>query len=246
MSVSGKRRPKAADQKPVLAGSLLDNLKADLAPAPEIGFFSPLYRFDQSLRVRPLAGLDEAGRGPLAGPLVAAAVILPESFDHQAINDSKKLTPESRLEAFQLVTSKAVSWAYSVKTSAEVDSLNPLRASLSAMGEAIDQLEPRPKLGLVDGNQLFESSVPLKYVVGGDAKSLSIAAASIVAKVIRDRIMDELHLVYPQYGFDRHKGYGTREHLKALELYGPTPVHRMTYKGVRPVQTPKSNLPRLF
>jgi ribonuclease HII len=165
---------------------------------------------------------------------VAAAVVLPDDFDHGGLNDSKKLTSQALALSFDIVCEKALGWAYSVKSAAEVDKINPLVASLAAMKEALEQIKITPALVLVDGNQ----RPPLKYfaraIVKGDAKSLSVAAASIVAKVIRDRLMEQEHERYPQYRFDLHKGYATKEHLEALAKFGPSPIHRLTYKGVVP------------
>jgi ribonuclease HII len=175
---------------------------------------------------------------------VAAAVILPDSFDHQDIDDSKKLSAQDRDKAFEIITQAALQWSYAVKSPSEVDSLNPLGASMLAMAEALNKLKFAPALALVDGNKSPILSCSVRTVVHGDAKSLSIAAASIIAKVIRDRLMDQEHLRYPEYGFDQHKGYGTKKHLKALAEFGPCPIHRLTYRGVlkdppnkRPSQT---------
>ncbi|MDR1050112.1 MAG: ribonuclease HII [Deltaproteobacteria bacterium] len=198
------------------------------------GFFSPLFLFDRGFNLRPLAGLDEAGRGPLAGPLVAAAVVLPAGFDSPLVDDSKKLRPEAREKLYELVVSQALCWARAEISPAEVDRLNPLQASMTAMARSLAQLPVTVALALVDGNQAPPLPVPLRTVVGGDGLSLSIAAASIVAKVTRDRLMDEADKIYPQYGFARHKGYGTREHLEALKKHGPSPIHRLTYRGVLP------------
>jgi ribonuclease HII len=172
-------------------------------------------------------------------------VILPEDFDHKLIDDSKKLKAETLKQAFDLITSKAINWSYALRTPKEVDELNPLWASMSAMGELLESFQPRPALALVDGNKLPISQVKLKAVVHGDAKSLSIAAASIIAKVIRDQLMDEEHARYPQYGFNKHKGYGTKEHLETLARYGPSPIHRLTFRHVRPNETGPVG-PRLF
>ncbi|MDR0622532.1 MAG: ribonuclease HII [Deltaproteobacteria bacterium] len=219
------------------AKGLFDNLRAVPANQDGDGFFSALYLFDRAKGQRPLAGLDEAGRGPLAGPLVAAAVILPEGFDCAEINDSKKLSALDREKAFKIVTSNALHWAFEVIGPAEVDRLNPLAASMLAMAESLAKLPVKPKLALVDGNRCPETGCHCLAVVKGDSKSLSIAAASIVAKVIRDNLMLEEHKRFPAYGFDRHKGYGTKEHLRALAEHGPSPIHRLSYRGVRP-ETP--------
>jgi ribonuclease HII len=203
------------------------------------GFFlgqeaNNLAAFDLKWGLKPICGLDEAGRGPLAGPLVAAAVIVDLELDWAGVDDSKKLSPERREELYELIVTRAQAVASAVKSPQEVDRLNPLGASLAAMAEAFAALSLTPALALVDGNQKPALPCPAVATPHGDALSLSIAAASIVAKVTRDRLMLLEHAKYPQYGFDRHKGYGTREHLAALAEFGPCPIHRLTYRGVRP------------
>jgi ribonuclease HII len=182
----------------------------------------------------PLAGVDEAGRGPLAGPVVAAAVILDPTKDYPGVGDSKKLSPGAREKAFDFIRERALAWAWAELSAAEVDRLNPLRAALSAMARAVEGLDPPPALVLADGNFAPAGPMPARAVVRGDGLSLSIGAASIMAKVIRDRLMLEWHARYPHYGFDRHKGYGTAGHLAALRRHGPSPCHRLSFKGVRP------------
>jgi ribonuclease HII len=190
--------------------------------------------FDESFRASasPLAGVDEAGRGPLAGPVVAAAVILDPVADYPGVGDSKKLSPQAREKAFDLIRERALTWAWGQLSAAEVDRLNPLRAALAAMSLAVDGLSLSPALVLADGNFAPATVMPARAVVRGDGLSLSIGAASIVAKVIRDRLMLEWHARYPHYGFDRHKGYDTAAHLAALRRHGPCPCHRLTFKGV--------------
>ncbi len=179
-----------------------------------------------------VAGVDEAGRGPLAGPVVAAAVILDPAVDYPGLGDSKKLSAAARDRAFDLIAARALAWAWAAVEAPEVDRLNPLKAALLAMRQAVAALSLRPALALVDGNQRPELDIPVQTVVKGDAKSLAIGAASIMAKVTRDRIMLDWHARHPQYGFDRHKGYGTAVHLKALRLHGPCPGHRRSFRGV--------------
>lgn len=190
--------------------------------------------FDAVFRERApvLAGTDEAGRGPLAGPVVAAAVILDPEADYPGVGDSKKLSPAARDRAFEIISARALAWAWAAVEAPEVDRLNPLAAALAAMGRAVAGLAIRPALVLVDGNQRPALEEPAVTVVKGDLRSLSIGAASIVAKVSRDRLMLEWHRRFPQYGFDRHKGYGTAAHLAALRRHGPCPCHRLSFRGV--------------
>jgi ribonuclease HII len=188
---------------------------------------------------RELAGVDEAGRGPLAGPLVAAAAVLDLSVPYPGVDDSKLLTPEGREAAEIIIKERALAWAVAVKSPAEVDELNPLRCSMLAMAEAYAAMGLKPGLVLADGNTRPPiAGAHVECVVKGDSRSLTIAAASVLAKTARDRMMVELHSLYPQYGFDRHKGYGTREHLEALARHGPSPVHRLSYRGVLPEGSP--------
>jgi len=182
---------------------------------------------------RLIAGVDEAGRGALAGPVVAAAVILPEEFDHEDLADSKILSPEKRRVLYEIIVKEAVAWAVGEASHEEVDALGILQASLLAMARAVGGLSTTPELLLVDGRFTIPGlRAPQRAIVDGDALCASIAAASILAKVYRDRLMEELHPRYPVYGFARHKGYGTREHLEALRTHGPSPIHRRTFRPV--------------
>ena len=180
-----------------------------------------------------VAGVDEAGRGPLAGPVLAAAVIWPQKCVVPEVDDSKKLTKQQREMAARRIRELAIAVGQGAASVEEIDSRNILRASLLAMQRAIDALTVSPQHVLVDGRDLPALSVPATAIVGGDGKSQSIAAASIIAKVARDALMDELALDYPQYGFERHRGYPTPEHLAALAAHGPCAVHRRTFKPVR-------------
>lgn len=181
-----------------------------------------------------LCGVDEAGAGPLAGPVYAAAVILPREIDIPGLNDSKKLTEKKREALYDLITARAEAWSVAFVTAEEIDGLDILNARMLAMNRAIDGLAVRPDLCLIDGNRDHGSRVsitaPHVTLVGGDGKSASIAAASILAKVSRDRyVSQELDRLYPQYGFAKHKGYGTKAHYAALDAYGPCPAHRRTF-----------------
>lgn len=208
------------------------------APGDSPASFDAFYRRGDA----PLAGADEAGRGPLAGPLVAAAVILNPAEEYPGLGDSKKLSPKAREKAFEIICARAISWAWEAIEAPEVDRLNPLASSMLAMARAVAQLKPQPALVLIDGNFKPDMDIPATAVVKGDARSLSIGAASIVAKVIRDRLMIGWHTAYPIYGFDRHKGYGTADHLRAIRLHGPCPCHRLSYRGVL---AEKAELPSL-
>ena len=180
-----------------------------------------------------IAGIDEAGRGPLAGSVFASAVVLPAGFIPQGINDSKKLTPRVRERLHQQLTSEPdVLWAVAKKTASEIDLLNILRATHAAMRAAWELIEPRPDHVLIDGLPVPQFPCPQTALVGGDAISLSIAAASIIAKVERDREMEEMDRLYPEYGFAKHKGYPTAEHFAKLRLHGPCPIHRRSFAPV--------------
>ena len=186
--------------------------------------------------LRRIAGIDEAGRGPLAGPVVAAAVILPEKFRHKTLDDSKKMTEAKRDLLFAELTSHAgVQWAFAIVESDEIDRLNILRATHEAMRRAVAGLAEPPEHVLIDGLEVRPFPIPQTALVGGDAISFSIAAASVIAKVTRDRLMVEMDALYPQYGFAAHKGYGTAQHLANLRIHGPCPIHR---KSFEPVQQP--------
>lgn len=182
--------------------------------------------------VRRVAGVDEAGRGPLAGPVVAAAVVLPPGFTHPGVNDSKLLSARSREEMFAVVTAAAVCWAVGEASAAEIDRLNILRATLRAMERAVTALDLAPEYLLVDGREWPALLLPGETVVGGDGRVGCVAAASILAKVHRDRLMRGHHARWPVYGFDAHKGYATPAHLAALDAHGPCPIHRRSFRGV--------------
>ena len=179
-----------------------------------------------------VAGVDEAGRGPLAGPVVAAAVILPAGFDPAGVKDSKKLSPEARERAEARILSEAVAVGVGIVDAPEIDRLNILRATHRAMRLAVDALDPPPDAVLVDGLPVSGLHPECEALVQGDGRCLSIAAASIIAKVTRDRLMAAYHDEYPAYDFARHKGYPTPDHLTALDAHGPCPLHRRSYAPV--------------
>lgn len=176
-----------------------------------------------------VCGVDEAGRGPLSGPVFAAAVILPVGLYIEGLNDSKKLTPKKRDRLFDQICEQAVSYAIASASVEEIDSLNILEASLLAMRRAIDMLSPAPAFAMIDGNCQKGFTLPCKAIIKGDAISCSISAASILAKVSRDRLCEEHDKLYPMYGFAKHKGYGTKAHMDAIREYGPCPLHRKTF-----------------
>ena len=176
-----------------------------------------------------IAGTDEAGRGPLAGPVYAAAVIFPENCIIEGLNDSKKLSEKKREALFDVICEKAISYSIKSVSEKEIDEMNILNAALYAMNLAVEDLNPLPDYVLVDGNKMRNMKFPHETVVGGDAKSVSIAAASILAKVARDRYIIEISDKYPEYNFKKHKGYGTKEHREALLKYGPCEIHRKTF-----------------
>ena len=177
-----------------------------------------------------IAGVDEVGRGPLAGPVVAAAVILPQDFDVLGIDDSKKLSPKKREELFEVIREKALAWAVGWVGPERIDEINILEATKEAMTQAVQGLSLQPDHVLIDGNFTVRAlALPQTAIVKGDANSTSIAAASILAKVTRDRYMEEMDSVYPGYAFASNKGYGTKAHYDGLKAQGPTPIHRKTF-----------------
>lgn len=200
-------------------------------PTPDMLFFEKRaarrgFRF--------IAGIDEAGRGPLAGPVVAAAVILPPDADLPGVTDSKQLTATRRERHFEEICSCALAVGVGCIDSVEIDRINILKATFAAMIQAVENLDSPPDCLLIDGPYRLPVGIPHEGIPKGDRLSLSIAAASIVAKVRRDRMMLEYHELYPQYGFDSHKGYGSARHLEALRRYGPCPIHRVSFRGVLP------------
>jgi len=186
-----------------------------------------------------VAGIDEAGRGPLAGPVSAAAVILPDGFSHRLLDDSKKLTAKRREALYEELTNRDdIIWATSLGDVEEIDSINILGSTHAAMGRAAEAITPRPDYCLIDGLAVPRFPIPSEGIVKGDGKSFSIAAASVIAKVIRDRIMLGYADQYPEYGFERHKGYGTKLHMEALKKHGPCPIHRKSFAPVAQLSLP--------
>lgn len=195
-----------------------------------------LWKFENEARSQgftQIAGVDEAGRGPLAGPVVSAAVILPENFHAPEINDSKKLTPRKRDKLYDQIKEGAIAVGVGMVDNLQIDEINILQAALLSMAHAAGELSPAPDFLLIDGTFTTPAKFEQKAIPKGDALSISIAAASIIAKVTRDRIMTDYHERYPEYGFNRHKGYPTKAHKEAIALYGVSPIHRLTFKGVK-------------
>ncbi|MGN0558818.1 MAG: ribonuclease HII [Acutalibacteraceae bacterium] len=176
-----------------------------------------------------VCGVDEAGRGPLAGPVCAAAVILPQNTVIEGVNDSKKLSEKKREELFEVIKSTALSYSIAFATVEEIDEINILNATMLAMKRAVEGLDIPADFAMIDGNKIPPLSVPAQYIIKGDAKSMSIACASILAKVTRDRLMIEFSKQYPQYCFEKHKGYGTALHRELISEFGPCPIHRRTF-----------------
>ena len=176
-----------------------------------------------------ICGVDEAGRGPLAGPVYAAAVILPDHLEIPGLDDSKKLTDKRRRELMPIIKEQAIAYGIGIATEKEIDEINILQATFLAMERAIAQLEGKADFALIDGNREKDFGLPVMTVVKGDSRSANIAAASVLAKVSRDDYMDEMAKQYPEYGFEIHKGYGTKAHYEALRTYGHCPLHRVTF-----------------
>lgn len=183
--------------------------------------------YDEGFEI--VCGIDEAGRGPLAGPVCAAAVILPRDLEIEGLNDSKKLSDKRRRVLFDEITAQAVTYGIAFATEQEIDEINILQATFLAMRRALAQLSVQPSIALIDGNRETDFGLPVRTIVKGDSLSANIAAASILAKVTRDDFMLEQAKLYPEYGFDIHKGYGTKAHYEALRKYGPCPIHRRTF-----------------
>lgn len=197
----------------------------------------PTLEYEQAARAKgfmQIAGIDEAGRGPWAGPVTAAAVILPEQFAHAQLNDSKQLSGKKREIIFkELMVHERIFWGIGSASAAEIDELNILRATHLAMQRAVNHLRMTPDFLLIDGRPVKSFTIPQQSIVKGDGKSLSIAAASILAKVTRDSLMLEIDREFPQYGFARHKGYGTSQHSKAIQTFGPCAIHRKSFAPIR-------------
>ena len=179
--------------------------------------------------VKLLCGVDEAGRGPLAGPVCAAAVMLPQNCVIEGLNDSKKLSEKKREALFEEILNRAVSYGIAFATVEEIEEHNILGATFLAMNRAIARLDPKPELALIDGNRCTGIQIPRLCIVGGDGKCADIAAASVLAKVTRDRYMLQMAEQYPEYGFEKHKGYGTKAHYAAIREHGPSPIHRPSF-----------------
>ena len=207
------------DQGELFSAAPLDTLKFEKAA------YTSGYRY--------VAGIDEAGRGPLAGPVMAAAVILPAGLSIIGVDDSKKLTHGKREKLFDIIMARAISVGIGIMTPAEIDRINILQATRRAMLAAVGQLSPQPDCLLIDGISTIDSALLQKTIIKGDSLSLSIAAASIIAKVTRDRFMIEMDAKYPGYGFAGHKGYGSAAHMAAIRILGPSPIHRLTFGGVK-------------
>ena len=179
--------------------------------------------------IKLICGVDEAGRGPLAGPVCAAAVILPPHIEIPGLNDSKKLTDKRRRELFPLIQEQAIAYGIAFASHEEIDEINILQATFLAMERALAQLKIQPELALIDGNRQKDFGIKVETVVKGDSRSANIAAASVLAKVTRDLYMEQMAKEYPGYGFEVHKGYGTKAHYQALTELGPSPIHRMSF-----------------
>lgn len=198
--------------------------------------FQEKWRFDQRYKISAetfIAGVDEAGRGPLAGPVVAAAVILQDDFPLIGLNDSKQLSALEREKLYDLICQHALSYHIASIDAQEIDKINIYEATKKSMRLALNGLTPQPDVVLIDAVDLDMENITIQTIIKGDQKSLAIAAASILAKVTRDRIMQEIDAAYPMYGFGQNKGYGTKEHLAALQQYGPSPFHRKSFSPVK-------------
>lgn len=182
-----------------------------------------------------VVGLDEAGRGSWAGPLVAAAVVLPHGANIVGVDDSKKLTPQKRERVFLDIVKIALSWGLGIVSQKTIDEVGILQANKMAFIQALEKINPAPQYILVDGIKNFEPSTPHEFIISGDSRVMSIAAASIVAKVVRDQILNQLHHLYPHYNLQQHKGYGTAEHRQALQEHGLSEIHRLSFRPMEEI-----------
>ncbi len=197
--------------------------------------FKPFEPFEKRARQEGylcVAGIDEAGRGPFAGPVVAAAVVLPRDYTIEELQDSKKLTARQRDRVYDAIVQDALDYGLGVVSNTEIDRCNILQATREAMRRALAQLQPRPDMALIDGNQGIDSGIAERTIVRGDARCASVAAASVLAKVSRDRLMIDYAKRFPAYGFEQHKGYPTRAHYDRLRTFGPCAIHRLSFRGV--------------
>ena len=186
--------------------------------------------YEKDAKIKYICGIDEAGRGPLAGPVVVASVIMPRDSIIEGVNDSKKVSEKKREELYEIITNEAISYSVGIIDEKEIDEINILNATKKGLTKSLQELEVKPDLILVDALEKIDTlKIPYLSIIKGDAKAYSIAAASIIAKVTRDRIMRMYDEVYPQYGFIKHKGYGTKEHMEAIKKFGPSPIHRKTF-----------------
>ena len=195
---------------------------------------SPNYSYEENLwsKNKLPAGVDEAGRGPLAGPVVAAAVIINKNDLIEGLNDSKKLSKQRRLNLYEKISNSSISYSIGIVEPETIDEINILQAALKAMEIAVNNLSVEPNFLLIDGNKKTSLLIPQEAIVKGDSKCMSIAAASIIAKVTRDNLMNGYDKIYPEYKFSQHKGYPTKQHLELIRIYGPCPIHRKSFKGV--------------
>jgi len=218
--------------KPKSKTSIEKEIKRQTAEQKEIDRFEKMCSYENEYHSKGyhcIAGTDEAGRGPLAGPVVAAAVVLPDDIFIAKLNDSKKLSATQRDVLFDIIKDKAICYGIGIVDEKCIDEINILNASKKAMIIAVIAMKYSPDILLIDAVKLERLSIEQLSIIKGDTLSISIAAASILAKVTRDRIMQQQHLIYPQYGFDKHKGYGTEEHIKAIKKYGKCPIHRLSF-----------------
>ena len=224
------------DDRITVARMIAKRRSEEMKSKYELERVASLYQFEKQLKIQGyslIAGLDEAGRGPLAGPVVIGCVILPLECHIPYINDSKKLTAKQREELYDQIKEKAVAVNSVVISTDIIDKMNIYQATRFGMYSVLEQMDPQPDAVLIDAVPLPELTIKSKSIIRGDALSATIAAASIVAKVERDRVMDELDRTYPHYGFSQHKGYATPEHLQALQNYGPCAVHRKTFEPIK-------------